>query len=253
MNMLTQILQRFPANFNVTEENSVVTIRDTEIEKGCGYFVTVEPTLQGHRANIRFEDFALQLFKHAEARLETGAWYHRALFSHLPNVSLRVFRQTVETLYQQPEIVDDGLWIELAHRNDPAEFSFDRFLDVLVSVLVYLFPYELEGEAEGGTEVVTLTRAERSLLNRSLCLAFHGYGCRACGLNMHEKYGDVAYQFIHVHHLVPVSAGGSRQTDPINDMVPLCPNCHSVAHLRNPPYAIEEIESMITQKTAVLK
>jgi 5-methylcytosine-specific restriction protein A len=87
-----------------------------------------------------------------------------------------------------------------------------------------------------------LTKYERSHLNRSLCLAYHGYDCKVCGINLKDKYGDIARDFIHVHHLNPISESGIIKPDPIKDFVPLCPNCHAIAHLKNPPLTVEEIQ-----------
>lgn len=36
---------------------------------------------------------------------------------------------------------------------------------------------------------------------------------------------------IEVHHIVPISQIGKEyEVDPINDLVPLCPNCHTALH-----------------------
>ncbi|SPD73387.1 hypothetical protein PITCH_A1820016 [uncultured Desulfobacterium sp.] len=39
--------------------------------------------------------------------------------------------------------------------------------------------------------------------------------------------------------------GKSYQVDPIRDLVPVCPNCHAVIHLRKPPYSIKEVKNLI--------
>jgi 5-methylcytosine-specific restriction protein A len=53
--------------------------------------------------------------------------------------------------------------------------------------------------------------------------------------------------FIEVHHteLVARLAPGTI-LDPAIDLVPLCSNCHSVAHKRkDTPYTVDEIKAMI--------
>ena len=76
----------------------------------------------------------------------------------------------------------------------------------------------------------------------------HGYTCKACGLLMEDKYGKVARNSVEVHHIIPVSLmGESRVVDPINELVPLCPNCHTIAHKGNPPFGVEQITNMILQ------
>ena len=44
-------------------------------------------------------------------------------------------------------------------------------------------------------------------------------------------YGEIGADFIHVHHTVPASQlGNNYQLDPLTDLVPLCANCHAMAH-----------------------
>jgi 5-methylcytosine-specific restriction enzyme A len=48
------------------------------------------------------------------------------------------------------------------------------------------------------------------------------------------------------NHLNPVSgARGEREVDPIKDLRPICPNCHAVVHLQNPPLSITELKRML--------
>lgn len=91
---------------------------------------------------------------------------------------------------------------------------------------------------------------ERNPEARLVCLAHHGYTCFACNTNMQDVYGEIAREFIHVHHLNQIAdAGGSREVDPINDLVPLCPNCHAVAHRREPPFSVDELKTFIGAKS----
>lgn len=102
---------------------------------------------------------------------------------------------------------------------------------------------------EGHPIATQTTRYERSDGARRACLAQHGYACQACGFSFGVTYGTVASHYIQVHHLNPLSAMGSAgASDPINDMVPLCANCHAVAHFRNPPYTVEDIRNFISKE-----
>jgi 5-methylcytosine-specific restriction protein A len=61
-------------------------------------------------------------------------------------------------------------------------------------------------------------------------------------------YGDLGKGFIHVHHIVPISEiGTSYKVDPIKDLVPVCPNCHSMMHRLNPVITIADLKSIITK------
>jgi len=101
-------------------------------------------------------------------------------------------------------------------------------------------------QVEGGVHRELTTRYERSPVNRALCLASKGYSCAVCGMNFQSIYGDLGYNFIHVHHAIPVSAmGEGHMVDPIRELFPVCPNCHAMLHRRNPPIPVEELKSML--------
>jgi 5-methylcytosine-specific restriction protein A len=73
---------------------------------------------------------------------------------------------------------------------------------------------------------------ERSPKNRARAIEIHGTSCLACGFNFNRAYGAVhAASYIEVHHLRSVTAGLTIP-DPGKDLIPLCANCHSMAHRR---------------------
>jgi len=72
---------------------------------------------------------------------------------------------------------------------------------------------------------------ERKPKNRKDAIKFHGYTCMACRFNFEKCYGKIGKNFIHVHHIKPVSQiGKSMSINPKKDMIVLCPNCHSMVH-----------------------
>ena len=78
---------------------------------------------------------------------------------------------------------------------------------------------------------VEVNRYEHSPDARRACIAHHGTSCAACGFSFEIAYGEIGKDFIPVHHLVPVSQlGSSYELDPVTDLVPLCANCHAMAH-----------------------
>ncbi|WP_406698640.1 HNH endonuclease [Singulisphaera sp. Ch08] len=99
---------------------------------------------------------------------------------------------------------------------------------------------------EGDTYQIEANKYERNPEARRRCIEHYGPRCLACGFDFNATYGPVANGFIHIHHLVPISNIGEEYVvDPIADLNPLCPNCHAVAHLRRPPYSIEELKSIL--------
>jgi 5-methylcytosine-specific restriction protein A len=78
---------------------------------------------------------------------------------------------------------------------------------------------------------VAVNRYERDPEARRACIAHRGSNCAACGFSFEAVYGEIGADFIHVHHLVPASQLGSNyRLDPLTDLVPLCANCHAMAH-----------------------
>jgi 5-methylcytosine-specific restriction protein A len=107
-------------------------------------------------------------------------------------------------------------------------------------------PYALAGAPEGAAVVVEATKYERSRLNRAACIELRGTTCLVCGFDFAERYGPLGEGFIHVHHLVPVSEIGPNYIiNPASDLVPICPNCHSMIHRRNPPLTVEQLRDII--------
>ncbi|MBD1544535.1 restriction endonuclease [Arthrobacter sp. IA7] len=92
---------------------------------------------------------------------------------------------------------------------------------------------------------VCVNRYERNPHARRICLAHHGTSCAACGFSFEAAYGPEGEGFIHVHHLVPAAQlGPGYELDPLGDLVPLCPNCHAMAHRRRIPYTVAELRAM---------
>ena len=108
---------------------------------------------------------------------------------------------------------------------------------------------ELELYNEGALKTVSVNIYERNRQARAKCINKHGSICSVCGMDFEEQYGDVGKGFIHVHHLKQLSdIGKEYQLDPINDLIPVCPNCHSMIHRRNPPFTIDELKIIIKNK-----
>lgn len=93
-------------------------------------------------------------------------------------------------------------------------------------------PYPLDVPyIEGSETEIKLTRYERDDNARRKCLEHYGYTCKICGFNFEQTYGEIGKGYIHVHHIIPMSEIGHEYTiDPINDLIPVCPNCHAMLH-----------------------
>lgn len=102
---------------------------------------------------------------------------------------------------------------------------------------------------EGATKRIWINAYERDQNARLLCIQYHGLRCQVCKVKFEEEFGDVGSGFIHVHHLKPLaSTDGLRNVDPINDLRPVCPNCHAMLHkgerLNGRPFSIDELKEI---------
>lgn len=108
-----------------------------------------------------------------------------------------------------------------------------------------------ETEVEEGDTVLegdvalklTAVGIERNRAVRTRCLERHGFACAVCGLDFGKQYGAEFEGIVHVHHKFPM-ANGKRHTDPVADCVPLCPNCHTMAHYEMPHGECRTIEEL---------
>jgi 5-methylcytosine-specific restriction endonuclease McrA len=104
------------------------------------------------------------------------------------------------------------------------------------------------GAEEGNTRQYLTSRVERSLLNRAACIKKYGFICQVCNEKMSDKYGKLASNFIHVHHIESLAASGARWIDPHKDLITVCPNCHSMLHQENPPIRPDKLKKTISVK-----
>ncbi len=240
--------RKFPKNWEIEDKGQgLFHFRDNLIDKGMGFLVVVQEEHYKYEASLVFENFAKDLFRHAESRISVELNPLRKLFDSNPNLTSTFHKHYIETNLDPDSLTFENWDFNLIYKKTNLAEDADKFSDLLISFILFIFPYKFEAEEEGGAVSELLTKYERSRLNRSLCLAYHGYNCKACRINLKEKYGDIARDFIHVHHLNPISENGLITPDPITDFVPLCPNCHAIAHLRTPPLTIEEIQKMLNK------
>lgn len=95
------------------------------------------------------------------------------------------------------------------------------------------FPDSANTEAcfEGAKTTVEVNKYERSSVARQKCIDHHGCYCNVCEISFEKVYAEVGKGFIHVHHLIPLNEIGEKyNVDPINDLIPVCPNCHAMLH-----------------------
>lgn len=105
---------------------------------------------------------------------------------------------------------------------------------------------------EGAVQQIKVNKYERDKKAREACLSHYGHVCQVCYVRLRDIYGAIAETLIHVHHLKPISEiGESYMINPVADLIPVCPNCHAVIHLKTPPYAPQEVSAMLNNDQTV--
>ena len=113
-----------------------------------------------------------------------------------------------------------------------------------------VYPDELPDNSkeyrEGKKKSVAINIYERNPVARQACIEHYGVKCFICGFDFGKVYGAEREGMIHVHHLKMVSeADGEYEVNPINDLRPVCPNCHMVLHSKKDGcFSIDEVKAM---------
>ena len=107
-------------------------------------------------------------------------------------------------------------------------------IDRIILGVQDIYPDEITTYTEGASKTVIVNKYERDSEARKECLNHYGYDCIICGFNFELFYGEIGRDAIHVHHIVPLhKIKSGYQVDPINDLIPVCPNCHLILHRKN--------------------
>jgi predicted HNH restriction endonuclease len=95
------------------------------------------------------------------------------------------------------------------------------------------------------TEIV---REVASRDKRLIDLAKNKYGtkCMVCHFDFAKMYGSHGEGFIEVHHLFPISKG--KRNTKVEDLRPVCANCHRMLHRGVAMLSIEELKEIIKTK-----
>jgi 5-methylcytosine-specific restriction protein A len=117
-----------------------------------------------------------------------------------------------------------------------------------VKIFRAVFPDEVEIFIEGAVKKVQVNKFERDLKARAVCISHYQPICQVCNFDFAAKYGHLGKNFIHVHHIMPISTIGKQyKLDPINDLIPVCPNCHAMLHMESPPLSISKLKELIVE------
>lgn len=235
------------------------SLRVTGLPKPGGFELRVRQSLLSWTIDLYLDSFSGDLLRimnqaYVESHKEVSAILGSAKLFNL-DTQLNLNELPIEESMLGMNVVELELRVRARFDIDDNEYS--RFQDALTFSLCLLLPlftieaedldevWEQEPQEEGVLSRVEVNKYERSRVNRALCLRHHGFECANCKLRMEHIYGPLGAKVIHVHHIQPVSLmDAPRVLDPILDLVPLCPNCHTMIHKRNPPLSLTELSEI---------
>ena len=190
------------------------------------------------------------------------AGYRDNDISHMMDLDNRDGRRTnvaISGLFGRHIDVGDAIYSQI----DSAYVAFCKSLSItpsrhhrprrywqVVTEESFLLPGEVGEQRpdteEGALKRVYVNRFERNPAARQACLAKYGYKCQVCTFDFAGTYGSHGRNFIHVHHLVPLSEIGQRyKVDGEADLIPVCPNCHAMLHKGPRTLSLSELRAML--------
>lgn len=109
---------------------------------------------------------------------------------------------------------------------------------------------------EGERKHTEFERLHRNPALRQACINKYGYQCQCCGMNFAEVYGEeLGARFIEVHHLKMLSTyDENRPADYVENLVPLCANCHAmIHHIEGSEHPLRDLRQAYQGETRELK
>ena len=119
-----------------------------------------------------------------------------------------------------------------------------------------IHPDEISDEekkyVEGKPKTVTVNHYERDPFARRECIEYYAKEgricCQICGFDFGEFYGEDYTNIIEVHHIKPLATiKKSYKVNPKKDLIPVCPNCHTVLNSRVGE-SVEELKKRLQNK-----
>lgn len=200
------------------------------------------------------DDFCLVLYKDKGNNNDAYIIPYKVLSHIFIDSNLRVWRKDSLRLRWLGTINNGNLKVEQDYLDIANYHNAFDLLDIpLISTKSISIPEEiLEHEMyfEGAKKSIYINAYERSIPAREKCIAHFGVSCNICGFDFEKVYGEEGKGLIHIHHLTPLSNIQESYTiNPLEDLRPVCPNCHAIIHRRTPPFTIDEVKAFIKNKS----
>jgi 5-methylcytosine-specific restriction protein A len=158
------------------------------------------------------------------------------------------FSSSVDTVIEQPPLKNNA---DIKVDQEPSLVVDNTFIEdeklFNDEILAEEIPAEITEQLfEGAKKTIVINAYERNPKARKLCIEHWKAICAVCDFDFEKNYGEIGKGFIHVHHLTPVSQVGEQyEVDPINDLRPVCPNCHSMLHRQEDTLSIDKLKLIV--------
>lgn len=197
--------------------------------------------------SITSEPYRATHYEKAKADAGEEGLFIDVIFDYLvkPNGSIPILKSELDN----PELRSTIWNVQGSGKSipDPIASSLSKLWTNRVELQDFRSADEVEDNVaelfEGATKTIQVNAYERNADARRRCLNKWGHQCSVCNVHFELRYGPIGKGFMHVHHLNPLSLiKAEHKVDPINDLRPVCPNCHAMLHRRSPPLSIKELK-----------
>jgi 5-methylcytosine-specific restriction protein A len=240
-------------------------IRPSDLDEGNSFCIIISRTHRQIEASFSADNFSGAMLRRMSEADEGSKLQFERIRSEHANMQIYV---ALDGSFASSIIGEDITWqkldIDVCQRFPSTLQQTDIVLDYALNVTTCCLSLALslltledaenpeslteKGYPEGSVVRIEVNKYERNPSNRAACIAHYGTSCRACGFDFSMHYGELGEGYIQVHHQTPVSTLGPNYIiNPVSDLIPLCSNCHSIIHRRNPPLTLNEIKHLIHQ------
>ena len=260
------LLEIYQIDYEVNNDtDDSIVVRPNDLDKGKGFYIHIEKGWKRIDGKVVFEDLSR---KFVNALSNPPKDRIIKFVTILDNSRKNGFSSNIKingsaSTDIQELLGTDSIWdkfdleVSKIYIEDNASMSdalmslSEDIVGLMLSLMELVEKYEnfsdvhSIGLPEGAMEKIAVNKYERNRINRKCCLDYYGYDCKVCEINFEKHYGSIGKNFIHVHHITPVSQlGPDYVIHPIDDLVPVCPNCHSMIHKKDPPFTIDEMKQV---------
>lgn len=238
--------------------------RPEQFPKREGFVIEISGSREGTEFYLHPEEYASETLLNASANASPQALGEfvgiLTELGGMGEVSLEIGNSEIEI---DTGSIQDSSWHNLSikvrttepfQEEDPEFSQFARRVIIRLNDSLMCFfelaPTEIVdselGLPEGAKQAASVNKYERSPGNRKACIDAFGADCQICGFSFTREFGGIGEGYIHVHHLIPVSKmGGEYRINPVEDLIPVCPNCHAMLHKREPPFTPQELREVM--------